>query len=79
MTSGAPAADAPRAEAPGASAARAADWVTLTKPRLNLLVLITTLAGLYLAEPAGVSTSLLVNTLLWMLAVVAIIYGPAAR
>jgi protoheme IX farnesyltransferase len=37
--------------------------VTLTKPRLNLLVLITTLAGLYLAEPAGVSTSLLVHTL----------------
>jgi protoheme IX farnesyltransferase len=63
VTSGAPAADAPQADAPGASAARAADWVTLTKPRLNLLVLITTLAGLYLAEPAGVSTSLLVNTL----------------
>jgi heme o synthase len=43
--------------------ARAADWVTLTKPRLNLLVLITTLAGLYLAEPGGVSSSLLVHTL----------------
>jgi protoheme IX farnesyltransferase len=64
VTSGAPTADAPQTAAPGASAARAADWVTLTKPRLNLLVLITTLAGLYLAEPAGVSTSLLVNTLL---------------
>jgi heme o synthase len=38
--------------------------VTLTKPRLNLLVLITTLAGLYLAEPGGVSTSLLVHTLM---------------
>jgi protoheme IX farnesyltransferase len=63
VTTGAPTADAPQAEAPGASATRAADWVTLTKPRLNLLVLITTLAGLYLAEPAGVSTSLLVNTL----------------
>jgi protoheme IX farnesyltransferase len=59
----APTADAPHAAAPGASAARAADWVTLTKPRLNLLVLITTLAGLYLAEPAGVSLSLLVHTL----------------
>ena len=63
MTTGAPAADTPQADAPGATAARAADWITLTKPRLNLLVLITTLAGLYLAQPAGVSTSLLVHTL----------------
>ena len=63
MKTGAPAADAPHADAPGASATRTADWVTLTKPRLNLLVLITTLAGLYLAEPAGVSASLLVHTL----------------
>ena len=31
-----------------------ADLVTLTKPRLNLLVLLTTLAGLYLAAPDGV-------------------------
>ena len=62
MKTGVPTVDAPHAEAP-ASAARAADWVTLTKPRLNLLVLITTLAGLYLGEPAGVSTSLLVHTL----------------
>jgi heme o synthase len=43
---------------------RAADFVTLTKPRLNLLVLITTLGGLYLASPEGVATSLLVHTLL---------------
>jgi protoheme IX farnesyltransferase len=43
---------------------RAADFVTLTKPRLNLLVLVTTLAGLYLASPDGVRTSLLVHTLL---------------
>jgi protoheme IX farnesyltransferase len=63
VTTGAPTAATPQADAPGASAARAADWITLTKPRLNLLVLITTLAGLYLAEPAGVSTSLLVHTL----------------
>jgi heme o synthase len=63
VKTGAPTADAPHADARGASAARAADWVTLTKPRLNLLVLITTLAGLYLAEPAGVSASLLVHTL----------------
>jgi protoheme IX farnesyltransferase len=39
------------------------DFVALTKPRLNLLVLVTTLAGLYLASPAGVEVSLLVNTL----------------
>ena len=63
--SGVPAADAPRTtHSANPAAARAADWVTLTKPRLNLLVLITTLAGLYLAEPAGVSSSLLVHTLL---------------
>jgi heme o synthase len=42
---------------------RIADFVTLTKPRLNLLVLVTTLAGLYLASPEGVATSLLVHTL----------------
>jgi protoheme IX farnesyltransferase len=40
------------------------DFVTLTKPRLNLLVLITTLGGLYLAAPEGVSGTLLLHTLL---------------
>jgi heme o synthase len=64
VTTGAPTADTPSADASGATVARPADWLTLTKPRLNLLVLITTLAGLYLAEPAGVSTSLLVHTLI---------------
>ena len=43
---------------------RAADFVTLTKPRLNLLVLITTLGGLYLASPSGVPTALLLHTLI---------------
>jgi heme o synthase len=43
---------------------RAADFVTLTKPRLNLLVLVTTLGGLYLASPEGVPATLLVHTLL---------------
>ena len=47
-----------------ATRSRAADFVTLTKPRLNLLVLVTTLGGLYLASPDGVPTSLLVHTLL---------------
>ena len=67
MKPGAPAAGVhPRgAAAPDASVAvhRLADFVALTKPRLNLLVLVTTLAGLYLASPAGVEVGLLVNTL----------------
>jgi protoheme IX farnesyltransferase len=42
---------------------RPIDFVTLTKPRLNLLVLVTTLGGLYLASPEGVATSLLMHTL----------------
>ncbi|MSO81955.1 MAG: protoheme IX farnesyltransferase [Acidobacteria bacterium] len=43
---------------------RAADFVTLAKPRLNLLVLVTTAAGLYLASPGGVATPVLLHTLL---------------
>jgi len=42
---------------------RPLDFVALTRPRLNLLVLITTAAGVYLAEPAGVDAALLVHTL----------------
>ena len=42
---------------------RTADFVTLTKPRLNFLVLITTLAGMYIAAPAGVPLALLVHAL----------------
>jgi protoheme IX farnesyltransferase len=42
---------------------RAADFVMLTKPRLNLLVVVTTLAGVYLAAPDGVPESLLLHTL----------------
>ena len=42
---------------------RAIDFFTLTKPRLNLLVLLTTLGGLYLASPSGVPLTLLVHTL----------------
>jgi heme o synthase len=42
---------------------RAVDFVTLTKPRLNLLVLLTTLGGLYLASPRGVPLMLVVHTL----------------
>lgn len=43
---------------------RAADFVTLVKPRLNLLVLVTTLTGLYLAAPEGVAPAILLHTLL---------------
>jgi protoheme IX farnesyltransferase len=40
-----------------------ADFVALTKPRLNLLVLVTSLAGLYLAAPDGIAMPILVHTL----------------
>ena len=43
---------------------RVADFIALTKPRLNLLVLVTTLAGLYLAEPEGVALPVLLHTML---------------
>src|SRR5215475_91647 len=49
-------ADAKRAQ-------RTADFLTLTKPRLNFLVLITTLGGMYLASPEGVALSTLVHAL----------------
>jgi protoheme IX farnesyltransferase len=56
---------APVAPPPAAvvSAGRASDFLTLTKPRLNLLVLITTLGGLYLASPSGVPLTLMLHTL----------------
>ena len=44
-------------------ASRAGDFLALTKPRLNLLVLVTAAAGLYLAAPEGLPTSILVHTL----------------
>ena len=42
---------------------RTADFVTLTKPRLNFLVLITTLGGMYIAAPDGVPLSILLHAL----------------
>ena len=42
---------------------RTADYLALAKPRLNLLVLVTTWAGLYLGSPGGVALPLLVHTL----------------
>ena len=44
-------------------AARAGDYVTLAKPRLNLLVVATTLAGYYMASPHATGWMLLVHTL----------------
>jgi protoheme IX farnesyltransferase len=54
----------PRAPSDAVRAHRAADFFALTKPRLNLLVLITTLGGLYLAAPAGVPLPLLLHTMI---------------
>ncbi len=45
------------------AASRVADFIALTKPRLNLLVLITTLCGLYLAAPGGVPLAIIIHTL----------------
>jgi len=53
---------------------RMANFVTLAKPRLNLLVVFTTAAGLYLASPNGVALSVLLHTL----AGTALIAGGAA-
>jgi protoheme IX farnesyltransferase len=54
---------APDRRAGVARSARALDFWVLTKPRLNLLVLATTLAGLYLASPGGVGLALALHTL----------------
>jgi protoheme IX farnesyltransferase len=45
------------------SARRFHDFVALAKPRLNMLVLMTTAAGLYLAAPDGVAWPVLLHTL----------------
>ena len=58
-----PVATVPRRTQPVAYG-RTADFLALTKPRLNLLVLITTLAGLYLAAPAAVPPLTLLQTLI---------------
>jgi protoheme IX farnesyltransferase len=61
-------------DAATSSAHRVADFVALTKPRLNLLVLITTLGGLYLAAPNGLPVSVIVQTLV----ATALVAGGAA-
>jgi protoheme IX farnesyltransferase len=54
----------PRALPRTASHSRPADFLALTKPRLNLLVLITTLGGLYLGAREGVAPALVFHTLI---------------
>jgi heme o synthase len=51
-------------EPAAASGGRTGDYVTLAKPRLNLLVVATTLAGYYMAAPRGLGWALLLNTLI---------------
>jgi heme o synthase len=50
------------AAAQARSVPRAVDLFALTKPRLNLLVLVTTISGLYLASPDGVPALVLLHT-----------------
>ncbi len=64
MKFGAQAAGVPVSTAAAAAdSRRGADFLMLTKPRLNLLVLMTTLGGIYLAEPRGVPFRLLLHTM----------------
>jgi protoheme IX farnesyltransferase len=46
-----------------ARSGRTGDYVTLAKPRLNMLVVATTLAGYYMAAPHGLGWPLLLHTL----------------
>jgi protoheme IX farnesyltransferase len=59
-----PRVDAVDGARPAGLPGRALVFLALTKPRLNVLVLVTTVAGLYLAAPDGVAGLLLVHTLL---------------
>ena len=51
-------------EPAAATGGQAGDYVTLAKPRLNLLVVATTLAGYYMAAPHGLGWALLLHTLI---------------
>ena len=65
MKGGAQAADVGPVPAPPdrvAPSQRWLDYYALTKPRLNLLVLMTTVAGVYLAAPEGVAFALVAHT-----------------
>jgi protoheme IX farnesyltransferase len=59
-------ADAGRVPAPkdrATTSQRWLDYFALTKPRLNLLVLMTTLGGIYLASPDGVPLAIVAHTM----------------
>jgi len=47
----------------GAGLARLADWVTLTKPRITLMVQVTTLIGFFMATPGNLDWPLLLQVL----------------
>jgi protoheme IX farnesyltransferase len=47
-----------------AAGGQAGDYVTLAKPRLNMLVVVTTLAGYYMAVPRDLGWGLLLHTLI---------------
>jgi protoheme IX farnesyltransferase len=49
---------------PAAAGGQAGDYVTLAKPRLNMLVVATTLAGYYMAAPRDLGWMLLLHTLI---------------
>jgi len=51
------------AAVPVATSGVLGDFIALTKPRLNLLVLLTTLGGIYLGSPSGVPFVVLFHTL----------------
>src|SRR6185295_19190276 len=43
---------------------RAADFLELTKPRITLMVLVTTLVGFYMGSEGGIRMMVLLNTIL---------------
>jgi protoheme IX farnesyltransferase len=53
----------PDGQRPAAGRGRGADFVALTKPRLNLLALFTTLGGFYLGAPSAMPIGVVVHTL----------------
>ncbi len=54
----------PRSTRVAQPAYRLADFVALTKPRLNLLVLVTTAVGVYLGSPTGLPLAIVAHTLI---------------
>lgn len=59
-----PASNIPAAHSSGRPWSRTADFLELTKPRITVLVLATTLVGFYVGARGAISSSLLLHTLL---------------